>query len=65
MMEILRCAWLIWRKESHDIISENIYAVWGISQGLKCAKNKILEMLDVATLGDIDWEDIKKAPMRI
>jgi hypothetical protein len=27
--------------------------------------DKIKEMLDVATLGDIDWEDVKKAPMRI
>jgi hypothetical protein len=47
MMEILRCAWLIWR------------------DGLERAQDLIMEMLDFATLGDIDWEDVKKAPMRI
>lgn len=36
----------------------------GYSDGFIESGHVILEMLDVATLGDIDWEDIKKAPMR-
>lgn len=37
---------------------------YGMIEGLEHAQNSILEMLDIATLGDIDWEDVKKAPMR-
>jgi hypothetical protein len=40
------------------------YYIEGYMNGLEISMEAIKDMLDVATLGNIDWEDIKKAPMR-